>query len=234
MKPSEALARQYLLGLNLGPIVFEPDGQIPPDFVIGGRIAVEVRRLNQHHDTPDGPKGLESLEAALARFVEVLLPRFGPAPGGQGWWVSFSFRRPLDGKTIKRALPRALEAFRTDPAQEGLSLQLAPTFTLEIRPASIPVEHYFMLGSYIDRDAGGFVLGEIIRNLKLCIAEKTAKIAPYAHRYPQWWLALLDHIGPDLNAGERAMIGDYIDTGFFDRIILIHPRALERSLVLSR
>jgi hypothetical protein len=54
MNASERLALAYLHGLDLGPVEFEPDGNIPPDFVVGGRIAVEVRRLNQQHVHADG------------------------------------------------------------------------------------------------------------------------------------------------------------------------------------
>jgi hypothetical protein len=234
MDRSETLAQQYLQSLELGPVVYEPDGQIPPDFVIDGRIAIEVRRLNQNHETSDGYEGLESVEAGLLRFVEKLLPRYGPAPGGRGWWFSFDFRRPVDGRAVKRALPKALEAFKAAPAPHGVDLRLTPTFELEIRPASIAVEHFFMMGSYSDYDAGGFVAGEIIRNLQLCIAEKAAKIAPYRTRYAEWWLVLPDHIGPDLNKDERATIGEHVDLQMFSRVVLIHPRAPARALVLAR
>ena len=48
MDNSERLAEQYLRSLELGNVCYEPDGNIPPDFVVDGRIAVEVRRLNQY------------------------------------------------------------------------------------------------------------------------------------------------------------------------------------------
>jgi hypothetical protein len=234
MDRSEELAPDYLRSLSLGPLTYEPDGRIPPDFVIDGRIAVEVRRLNQNHETDDGYEGLESVEAALLRFVEKLLPRYGPAPAAAGWWVSFDFRRPVDGKTVKRALPLALEAFKASPSPNGADIRLTRTFELEIRPASIPVEHLFMLGGYMDYDAGGFVAGEIIRNLNLCIAEKAAKIEPYRARYREWWLVLPDHIGPDLNADERDAIGKHVDIRSFARVVLVHPRDPARSLVIAR
>jgi hypothetical protein len=226
------LARTYLESLALGPVVFEPDGQAAPDFVVGD-IAVEVRRLNQHHQTQDGHVGLEGLEAGLLRFVETLLPTFGAAPEGQGWWVSYDFRRPLDGKAAKQALRQALAAFQAAPSPGGVELRLTRNLDLQITPASIPVEDFYMMGCYSDRDAGGFVAAEIIRNLNLCIAEKAGKIACHLERYPKWWLVLPDYIGPDLNAHERGVIGEHVDLKIFSRVVLIHPRHPTKALVLG-
>lgn len=232
MNRSEELAATYLDSLGLGSVIHEPDGGIPPDFVVDGRIAVEVRRLNQNFEAGGAYEGLENIEAALMRFVEKVLPRFGPAPDGKGWWVFFDFRRPLDAKAVKRNLPKVLAAFQAAPSPGGADIQLTRTFRLEIRPASISVAHHFMLGGYCDFDAGGFVAGEIIRNLNLCITEKAAKIAPYRDRYPEWWLVLPDHIGPDLDMEDRASVRAHIDLSGFSRVVLLHPRAPTSALVL--
>ncbi len=50
MDTSESLVRDFLLYRGYADIVYEPDGNVPPDFLIDGRIAVEVRRLNQNHE----------------------------------------------------------------------------------------------------------------------------------------------------------------------------------------
>jgi hypothetical protein len=49
MNREEKVAKTYLEKLGLGEVLFEPNGNVPPDFLINGRIAVEVRRLNQHY-----------------------------------------------------------------------------------------------------------------------------------------------------------------------------------------
>lgn len=199
MDRSEALAKQYLETLDLGPIVYEPDGNVPPDFALKGGIAVEVRRLNQNHGALDRYEGLEQVEAVLYRFAQRLLPLFGSAPDGKGWWVFFRFFRPLDLKKVKLELPNILKNFCAAPVPEGVNIEITQGFRIDIRPAGIHVENLLMLGGYSDHDAGGFVAAEIIRNLNICIAEKVKKIIPHHNRYRQWWLVLPDHIGPDLN-----------------------------------
>lgn len=232
MDRSEELVRVYLEGLGLGPVVYEPDGGIPPDFAIND-IAIEVRRLNQNYESECGYEGLESVEASILRYVEKLLPTYGPPKNGQGWWVFLAFWRPLDGKVIKRELPKALAAFHAAPDAAGLDARLTRTFELEIRPASIQVPNHFVLGGYSDFDQGGFVASEIIRNLNICITEKAAKITPYKDRYREWWLVLPDHIGPDLNADERETIGKHVNMLTFSRVVLIHPRDPTNALVIG-
>src|SRR6202012_3515923 len=147
-----------------------------------GDVAIEVRRLNQNRQTLDGYEGLESGQAGILRYVQKLLPTYGPPKDGQGWWVFLTFWRPIDGKAIKRDLPKALAAFHAAPHLAGLDINITRTFELKIHAAGITVPHHFMLGGYSDHDEGGFVASEIIRNLNICIAEKAAKIAPYKER----------------------------------------------------
>jgi hypothetical protein len=59
MDQSEQLAKQYLCALGFESIVYEPDGNIPPDFLADDRVAVEVRRLNQNEMIESGNRGLE-------------------------------------------------------------------------------------------------------------------------------------------------------------------------------
>jgi hypothetical protein len=70
-------------------------------------------------------------------------------------------------------------------------------------------------------------MSELERNLRLCVAEKEAKIAPYRSRYDSWWLILADHIdyamGPEDRGVFRAEVMSRIAHGF-EKIILIDPR----------
>jgi hypothetical protein len=156
---------------------------------------------------------------------------FGAPDDQRGWWVFFDFWRPVDLKAVKRQLPLALRAFLERPVAEGVRGLLTPGFELEIRPAGIAATGSYMLGGWYDRDAGGFVGSEILRNLDLCVTEKSAKIETYRSRYAEWWLVLPDHIGPDLNRDERLSLLSDIRCGAFDRVVLLHPKDPRRALV---
>jgi len=71
---------------------------------------------------------------------------------------------------------------------------------------------------------GGFVVAEVHRNLQLVYKEKSRKIAPYKHKYKNWWLVLIDQIGYGLDKEDaeqlREISGPNTD---WDKVILVSP-----------
>ena len=95
MNDSERSVHDYLSSLQLGPIVFEPDGKNPPDFLIAGRIAVEARRLNENELVGRQHRGLEVTAKPLHRAVVKALAASGSPDSNGSWFVNYSVRRPL-------------------------------------------------------------------------------------------------------------------------------------------
>ena len=60
MNPDEQIAYKYLQNkFGTERIIYEPNGNIPPDFLVPAGPAVEVRRLNRHDFSGAKPKGVE-------------------------------------------------------------------------------------------------------------------------------------------------------------------------------
>ncbi len=222
---AEEIAFGYLRAVCAGGVVHEPDGNVPPDFVIDGRVAVEVRRLNRNEVGSDRPLGLERSAQPLVQRVQTLLASAG-ACGHAAWWVGLEFRRPIPPwEVLAPAVRQFLGAFVMDGSPRGERRTIAPNVTLEILPRSTPARKPFKLGWVADEDAGKCGIEEVERNLRLCIAEKTAKVAKYRSRYPEWWLVLVDvAFGLDQWAGPP--IGRHVCFGHaWDRVILLNPAA---------
>jgi hypothetical protein len=98
-------------------------------------------------------------------------------------------------------------------------------FALKLFPASLAHKTFYVPGAADDDDAGGWVIPELERNLRICIAEKAKKVAPYKSKYAEWWLVLDDRIGYALDASDREQFREAaIPAGHeFDRIILVSP-----------
>jgi len=98
MKQEEKIVKQYLLsqGYDESQIDYEPDGNIPPDFVVDGRLAIEVRRLNQQYVAKDGLKGLEEDRIPINRRIEKTLADQGLSDDDHYWFVSWWIRRPKE------------------------------------------------------------------------------------------------------------------------------------------
>lgn len=226
MNDSEKSVYEYLTNQNLGPVIYEPDGKVPPDFLVDGRIAVEVRRLNQNETTASGHRGLEQVSKPLHALVQKALANVGPPVDGTSWFVFYSFSRPLPRwKELEMLLAVALEQARHRPYLQGEEIRVTRRFRINITRASKPHQHLFVLGGSGDHDSGGFVVSEMARNLRICIAEKTSKVSSVRTRYSEWWLALEDRIGYGaLDESDRIVLRELTQTDQgWNKIVLVNP-----------
>lgn len=226
MNQDEVLAKQYLNSLGYKNVVHEPDGKVPPDFLINGSIAVEVRRLNQNHVIKSGKKqGLEEVSIPIWQGIEKLLDTIGPTPPQESWFVCLKINRPLQpwGR-LAPEIRRSLEEFLLEPECLPRKIQVAPTVQIDLKRAGQLFPSTFRLGSVIDLDAGGFVLSELYRNLVIVVTEKEEKIAPYRQKYKVWWLVLLDYISHGLSDEEKEEFRTFpLLNHRWDKVILTNP-----------
>src|SRR5688572_23448856 len=198
MNRDEQLAYDYLIGLGLGEPVYEPDGEVPPDFLLAGTKAVEVRRLSQHTVHDGEVRSLEQDAIPLRQRFQNLLAEFEPRDG-RTWFALYNYRRPLpDWPSLRQLLRATLAAFLRDPMDQTLRLQITDRFTITLHQSTDFLGSAFVYGGHTDFDQGGWVVSEIIENLGVYVPEKTATIAPHRSKYPTWWLLFVDYIGtPD-------------------------------------
>jgi hypothetical protein len=91
-------------------------------------------------------------------------------------------------------------------------------------PKSLCIDNVFELGGFDDLDQGGFVVPEVERNLRLCIEEKTTKVAAYRGKYPEWWLILIDHIAYGMSQFSRDAFRESVAIDHdWHRITIIDP-----------
>lgn len=195
MDESERTILEYLRNRGLGDVVYEPDGNVPPDFLVNGRIAVEVRRLNENVETDEGHQGLEEISKPLNVLVRKALAATGPPIDGTSWFVFYTYSRPLPTwRELDVLLRRALGEVAGQPNPDDHKILVANKMRLRFTRASEVHPHLFILGGSADHDSGGFVVAELADNLRICIDEKCAKILKVKDRYPEWWLAFEDRI----------------------------------------
>ncbi|MBI5968661.1 MAG: hypothetical protein HY882_12510 [Deltaproteobacteria bacterium] len=223
IKREELIAESYLNSLGIGDVVFEPDGNIPPDFLLKETTAIEVRRLNQHFFAKGEGRGLEEARIPLFGILQSTLAEFDPLYRGNSYWVSVRFRRPVGKSSAnKRAIAKILTALLDKPLQLPCDLKVTESIGLHVF-SSQPVEgKVFRFAGGTDRESGGWVLSEFTKNFKYCVEEKTRKVEDYRERYASWWLVLVDHIAHGFEENERkelrSMIGPIVS---WDKVIVL-------------
>jgi hypothetical protein len=227
VKHEEQIAERYLKSLDIGEVVYEPDGKVPPDFLVDSRIAIEVRRLNQHYEAEGKLRGLEQDSISLRQSFENLLGEFAAAQPAATWFVMFSFRRPLpEWRTLRPRVRDALYRFLTAPTDNAWRIPISESFDLTVIRSTKTEDKCFLLGGYTDMDSGGWIVSEIVRNASAFIAAKSLKVGPYLSKYSVWWLVLVDYIAL---GGEGDEVRKYISRSEpWDRVVILSP-AGERS-----
>jgi hypothetical protein len=206
-------------------IIFEPDGNIPPDFKIGDNRAVEVRRLNQNFFQEDQVEGLEKLSIPIFDAFHEVLISFGKQKSDFSYFVGMLFERPidLDIYALKKLIKEKLKSFLYNPDQTfPFSFAITDEVELIIQKTQSNNKHLFRPMGGMDNDAGGFIISMYIENIRYCIYEKSEKTKSHLHRYNEWWLYLVDRMVWDLDIYDIKEITKNIqDIGNFDKVSII-------------
>ncbi|WP_220793721.1 hypothetical protein, partial [Pseudomonas syringae group genomosp. 3] len=178
MDQTEELSESFLRSRGFRTVEYEPDGNIPPDFLCDSQVAVEVRRLNHHHiSDEENPEALDKKGVAIWNNVKRILSDLGPPTSVRSWFVSYTIRRPIkDFKSIPRLLKKALLEFRYNPYSAGQKIAVVEGFSITITPAQMTYDLEFFFASASDRDSTGWLLDMMQTNAQLCIDEKSKKI----------------------------------------------------------
>jgi hypothetical protein len=190
---------------------------------VDGTIAVEARRLNQNIRGRDTPHGLEVEAVPFVNRLRKLMTTFG-STGPARWFTILRFKRPIPWwpwfeERLRLAFASVLAM--PDPPRT-ITLDIG-NVRLELVRRTDGAGLTFTLGATSDHDSGGWVVEELDRNLRLCIAEKTAKVAPYRDRYPEWWLLFVDMITPGLTPERIPRVLGPLGREGWHRIILVNP-----------
>ena len=223
MNREEQIAETYLRSLGFMSIVFEPDGNIPPDFSLDGSIATEVRRLNQHSLREGQARGLEETRIPLFALLESCMSEFDKLYDGRSYWVSVRFRRPVGkSKSNKKAIVKALIDFLNNPPQLPSNIRVTQSIYLHIYPSQTVDGRVFRFAGGTDRDSGGWVLSEFEKNFKHCVEEKTQKIKAHKDKYASWWLVLVDHIAHVFEDNEKDEVKATVSTNSsWEKVIVL-------------
>lgn len=226
MNTSEELVYNCLKYLGYENIIYEPDGNVPPDFLVDNRIAVEVRNLNQNQFLGEDAKGLDEDIIPLYASIKKLLLGFNPPTCGESWIVTFHVNRPLEPwQEFRPRVKRKLHEFCADSKRQDKTIFDEGGLKVKVRKLSKGYSSFFIMGGNTDGQADGWLLHKMEENILYCIREKSKKIEGYRSRYNQWWLILVDCIGYGLNEFERSLFEDQVKIKHnFDKLLIVSPR----------
>jgi hypothetical protein len=233
MKPEEIKAKAYLESLGKYEIAYEPDGNIPPDFLLNQEIAVEVRRLNQNFIINDRYVPIEDLEYKIFQIVRAL-EDIKYDSFDYSILFSIKYKRPLkiDRKLLKDLKLKILDYAKT--LKDEILIQINDNLIIKLIKTSQKYQKYLSLLSISDMDTGGIVHQILYDNLKISLSDKEIKVKKYLDRYKAWWLILVAHVGYYLEDYDYELLNRMpILESIFDKIIVISHFNPEDSHIIN-
>lgn len=218
----EQLVINNLIYQGFKNIIFEPDGNVPPDILLNGKTAIEVRRLNQNQKIGNSFKGLEQDEFLVHGILKGVFKDVSDKNYETSAFVCYYFNRPIPPKKeIKKYVHKILEKHKAYIKEEK-EYEYNEYFKIRVFPSNVKLDQQYKYGMSGDRDSGGFIVGLIYENLKLIINEKETKTNKFRNKYNEWWLAVVDTIGYGLSDLDLRQFNDLPKIeNQFDRLLLI-------------
>ncbi len=230
-------------------ILDRTEGDSPPDFVVGGCVAVEVRRLNWMIGEK---KGLEEIEQPCRNTLRKVLKIVGPPPGGYRVQVDCDFPfPPPDKEVVEREVGRAVKGY-SESMRAALDSGRAPMADreglacgIEIKylpyvPRSGPtgdpsISKFELVNFHLVVPGHGLVVRDSIANINRCIKDKNKKSKNNFDRYRKWCLVLVDNtimVPPSLDEDEWEQIRNgLVGTDRWSRIVVIGPNLRHFDLI---
>ncbi|MBA4420608.1 MAG: hypothetical protein C0391_05625 [Anaerolinea sp.] len=204
----ESIANKYLQNaVEFGSkIIHEPDGNIPPDFLINGKIAVEVRRLDENYPEKSNSKfiSVEGVDINIQKTIIKELNQFKTKYSNETFYIGItlnhSFRLYQEfPKEFRAALCDFLDKREIDVSN---IVKIGDDVELEFYKRNTDKGKVFTLGGISNDASGGLDIGVYTKEINNFIRAKNQKINNYKHKYREWWLLLVDTIGFRLDVRE--------------------------------
>ena len=169
--------------------------------------------------------------------MDRILKTLGPSIEGEPWNVVMQLRRPLDWKTLEPEVIAQLNEFKLTDSRDAVTLTLSEKFELDLMRSRKSLDHFFTLMGSANMDAGGAVTALVDKNLRLFVTEKEQTIAQHRHKYPRWWLVLIDRVHLIMEAKNYQHFGRHFSPPIehnFEKIILVDPRDVGNWFELNK
>jgi len=234
MKWDEKIAQKWLKSQGYTNIKFEPDGNVPPDFSLNNIIGIEVRRLNQHLNKNGNNIPIEDLEFKLIPRIRTFLKQIKNKNYTNSIFLSIRYNRPLKVDKVLLGQIKEKILLNIEILNKELTFEVNDNLELKLFRSDLKLEDYIQIGSYSDRDSGGFIVSIIYENLSLILSEKDEKIRNYRNKYNFWWLLLIDRIGYGLDGMDIKQLNELPRlTTYFDKVVLVSPIDISKSYEIS-
>ena len=222
---AEKATKEYLEGLNSGPVLEFPNGSNkPPDFSLGDKIGIEVTRLVQSIE--DGAKivNLTQESPKFQRAFEKVVEKIESAQFNGSYFVHVNYRLPSTRKDTNKTkllndcLVGLSKGLSAPPSRITLDKDISIRFYASQENADRP----YLWGGANYTQSGGIVLDQLERQCRHAIKRKEKSISKISGNYSEWWLAVSSELTLGVSDDNMRALSRNLDSSeIFTALLLI-------------
>lgn len=220
----EVRAKKYLQTLEYKEVVYEPLGNVTPDFLLDNKIAVEVRRLNRNYINSEQSLSVENFEIPLVKNIKKIINIFESQAFTSSAYVSVTISKPLNIDSKTKVIKKIKKILKSHTRQVSVSksYQISDYLKLTFTPTGKKQTQYIFSAC---NENSSWIIDELQKNLQLVINEKNKKIENNFKLYSEWWLVLVDSIiygldSEDFEKLQKIKLQKYR----FSKVIILSPK----------
>ncbi|HRJ33983.1 MAG TPA: hypothetical protein PKY51_10545 [Fimbriimonadaceae bacterium] len=221
VRDSELKAYQVLRAMGFSEIDYEPVPNSTPDFLMNGRIGVEIRRLNSIEFEKANEDGLID---SVSKKAGTLLQEYGQ-PGTQSWWVLLLMKPPVPTwRDLKKKLRNLLQRFlASEERYPGVILE-DESLRVEVLPFEFDADRCFLGPDVNIASTGGWAIAEMLEAIPRFAHEKLKKREHCRCHCDEWWLMFEDRISFGLRAQDVSRLRTLLPPiEGWDRVVCFRP-----------
>ncbi|OCH51496.1 hypothetical protein [Vibrio sp. ZF57] len=213
-------------------VVKEPDGNIPPDIVLDGTIAVEVTRLSKILEVNGLKRSIDNDSSSIIAKLKKVINSCDDYSNYK-YSVHAILKRPFgDVKNIVKSIKSELQCIQDNGlAKDGHRVVISESVTIKIYERNLQGGKGFLLTGINDLDAGYQDSSVISDSVFFCLESKVKKVEPYVNRYSEWWLVLSDTITYDSISEYKKHLETNLCKSVFSKILFVN--SLTGALILE-
>jgi hypothetical protein len=223
IKKQEIPAYDFLYELTQQPPDYEPDGKKGPDFLVGGKLAVETTQLMQYFSHNGNSFSIDGNNERIYKTLSSILIEYDNRYFGQTFYLTFTYTAEMPRITpYKNQIKKSLNEFLQKEDRGYFAFSIDNKIEFSIFPGSPSPGKVFKIGASDCIEQGGNPESIYICEINRCLELKNHKLSNWVKTYPCNWLILVDKIGIwDHQINKELIASKISDLGEFSRLLII-------------
>lgn len=231
----ETVTYKFLNSFYVDSIIFEPLGKAkPPDFSVGGTVAVETTRLTKIVNIDGINIDINDFQIRFIDSLQNQLKKFQPIASRTTYFVSITYKHPINPRQAASNVRDAILALHGKEDLNGTEVRISPFLKISFAAASSENDDRFLIGAVSCLNSGGWIYDDVLTQTVEALKRKTQKLGHLKNDFKEYWIAVGSGDTRNLSFKYLVDLEKHLSgIGFWQKIIFLNSFNPKESKVIN-